>query len=82
MASINSAVSFIKFLPGFLICLLENGSMHVFLTEVRKPLNPKIFPITSQEIIPIYESNRNFGGLIKNEGIVKFTNVDQLLFIN
>lgn len=82
MAKPKARVSKIKFLPGMLVCLLDNGSILVYLTEVRKPLRQDIYPPNVKEIVPLYEGNRNFGGLINTEGIVKFTNVDQLLFIN
>jgi len=82
MAKTPARVLVIKFLPGLLVCLLENGSIIVYLTEVRKPLNPNLFPQNVKEIIPLYEGNKTLGGLISTDGIVKFTSVDQLLFIN
>jgi hypothetical protein len=82
MAKTPARVLLIKFLPGLLVCLLENGSIIVYLTEVRKPLNPNLFPQNVKEIIPLYEGNKTLGGLISTDGIVKFTSVDQLLFIN
>jgi hypothetical protein len=82
MALLKSEVSSIKFLGGMLICLLENGSFVTFLTEVRRPLKRTLFPNGMSEIIPMYEANRNFGGLITQEGIVRYTAADHLVLVN
>ena len=82
MAMLKSEVSSIKFMPGMMVCLLENGTFFVFLTEVRQPIADTNFPPGVPEIVPLYTSNRNMGGLVKQEGIVRYTSVDQLLFSN
>jgi hypothetical protein len=54
----------IRFLPGMLVCMLDNGFISIFLTEVRQPVNTVSFPADLKEIVPLYEANKNMGGLI------------------
>jgi hypothetical protein len=71
----NAKIQAIRFLPGMLVCMMDNGYVNVYLTEVRKPLSSS-FPADFREIVPLYEFNRNMGGLISTEGNFRFNSLD------